>query len=499
MKTWKRVASMLMALTLTGSFAACDMGGGGSSDIPETTQTYTDAVNATLNETKSVKFSLTMDLSENPFDDTTGEVTMDFLFTDSNGSLAMTIDGVSTSNEGESSTDYMKMIMKDGYVYTKVYSNEYPQEKWDKAEAPIIPTDFSFLFEAPETGMEESAPGMMMVLQQIFATKEMKEIMAFCGEQYQAAWTALIESGTMENGVWTNTINLQPVVSDWIAYINAIDEETLTIAQALEGTFAKLGLVISCEQIINELSVLVSKTVPEAIDVLDAFAQENFNKSLQELKDTLLETELAGVILNMIAGGDTQSSVIQNIKDFQISSLKTNENVKNMTLKDLINMMIESAQPKPEETLPGEGTDGTVGEDGVMKTSNEGGEGSGEVVEESVDYVAQIIGMMTQMKDMTLAEAEIMIPEIPVTSVKTLSITNSLTLNANKTRIIGAAMNFAVEMNFNPMVSDQNTNSTGLMKLNVGFAVKEFSTSVATVNAPADSECNDMNSGNIEE
>jgi len=27
MKTWKRVASMLMALTLTGSFAACDMGG----------------------------------------------------------------------------------------------------------------------------------------------------------------------------------------------------------------------------------------------------------------------------------------------------------------------------------------------------------------------------------------------------------------------------------------------------------------------------------------
>jgi hypothetical protein len=242
------------------------------------------------------------------------------------------------------------------------------------------------------------------------------------------------------------------------------------------------------------MSVLVSKTVPEAFQILETFSQENFGMTLQELKDALVNTELAGVIMNMFVAGDTESDFIQQVKDFQIDSLKNDENLKNLTLKALINMMIESSQPQPEETPNGgmTGEDGTITEEGAMKTSDE-------VVEEPVDYVAEYIAMLTQMKGVTLAQMEMYMPEIPVNEITELTMTNSLTFNADGTKVTGAGVAFSADMNltidnYNPEIEDY-VPTAGDVKITASLNIDEFVTAATPITAPAEDEYRDVENG----
>ena len=557
MKAWKRVASMLMALMMTGSFAACgDMGGlgggstgggdttsndtgstgGGSTDSGNSTgggsigggdiggilddvingefsdsaKQYAAAVDATLAETKSVKISAEMQLLENAFDDTLGTVTADIVFTDDNGTLSMMINATSASTEGGVSyTEYADVLMKEGYLYARSYDANDPAENkiWRRSEAPIIPTDFSFLFEEPEVGTEEGAPSMMVFIQQIFATKEMQDVMAFLGDAYDAVWMSLMDAGTIEDNVWSMTTDFAHVIEYWNDYAAIINEGTMTYGEFVEDFFRRMGVTVSYDQMINDVSVLVSKTVPEAIDILETFAQENFEMSLQELKDALVNTELAGVVMNMMVGGDADA--IAAIKAWQVDTLKNDETLKAMTLKDLINMAIESSQPQEDTDVNGDPTvDGGYTENEKIETmsgeitdgATDGSEGE-EVETQPTDYVAQYIAMLTQMKSTTLAEMEMYMPEIPVSNVEALTMTNSLTFNEEGTKVTGAGVAFAVDMDVTTEVYDYETDSyvstTGGIKMAISLNVDEFATTAATVTAPAEGEYEEVNNGGV--
>jgi len=543
---------MLMALTLTGSFAACDMGGnnndngnsntgstdtgstdtgstdggstgggsigggdigGGIGDIiddvingefSDTAKQYAAAVNATLAETKSVKISAELNLLENAFDDALGTVTADIIFTDDNGTLSMMIDATSNYTEGGvAEKEYASVIMKGGYLYARSYSEDDSADNkiWNRMEAPIIPTDFSFLFEAPEAGTDEGAPSMMVFIQQIFATKEMQAAMEFLGDAYDAVWMALMDAGTIENNVWSTTTDFAPVINYWNEYAAVINEGTMTYGAFVEDFFKRLGVTVSYDQLLNDISILMSKTANEGIEIVENFAQNNFDMTLQEMKDALVESEIGALLLNLMTEGDAE--MLNAIKAWQFDSLKDMEELNVITLKDLVNMMIDSSMPKEEngsgDYIPpvGEEQDKEM----IKTVSDEMTDGSvdEEVETQPTDYVAQYLGMLAEMKTVTLAQMEMYMPEIPVNEITELTMTNSLTFSEDGTKLTGAGVAFVADMNltidnYNPEIEDY-VPTAGDVKITASLSIDEFVTTATPVTAPAEGEYKDVENG----
>ncbi len=579
MKSWKRVASMLMALTMTGSFAACggmggtstgggqstggdqstgggqstggtfgdvDLGGivdditGGIEDVVNSelsamAQKYKSAIGATVADTKAVKLNFDMQLTKNPFDDALGEVTMEFVLSEAEQGMALSIYGCADSTESNvRSTEYIRVIMMDGYIYTKNWDNEtYPDgtvdteenATWYRGEMPqelamIMSGQLQEQLEQMLGGGAEAvneemggeviegemggaemggASSMSQLIMMAIQTKEAQAAFEFLGKAFEYGYGEVVDAGVVNGNAWTFTTDFKPVYDFVDGFFDGINPETMTFAQYEEYVLKTMGINVSFDTLMSEAATLLSKKVPYALDMLNSFTQEAFDMSVQEFKDSavdaIVESEIGQLMMQAMFAGDMEMAEeqFQMIKDFQVDTIfDSMPEVKDMTFKDFINMMVTANQSQPdynypegdynEPIYPEDGEDGKV-EEKVETTS-------AEMEEEPVDFVGQYFEMLNQMKDMTLVEMGFEKPELPIAAVREAKIVNTITLSEDESKVVGASMQVAIDVDAVNYVWDDETQESvktvGALAMSAEISVAEFYTVAQAIVAPTE-------------
>ena len=594
MKTWKRVASMLMALAMTTSFAACggmgggDSTGGGSTgggqstgggdstggnggdiigggvgdiigggvgdivggitggiedivngQISEMAQKYKSAISATAAETKAVKFDVEIELEKNPFEGTTGTIGFDIILSESEQGMALSIYGWDAYVEdGEQENEYVRVIMKDGYIYTKNWDNDTNDDgtvdseqnaTWYRGEMPyelamIMSGELQAMIQQmlgggaemandemggdviegegsfdEEMGSAESgANSMMQLISMAIQTKEMQAAFEFLGKAFEYGYGAIVDAGTVTENTWSITTDFNPAYDFVYGWWDGINPETMTFAQYEEYILKTMGIEVSFEQLMSEMATLVSKPLPYALDILNSFTTENFDMTLQEFKDAAVdavaESEI-GELFFMAMGYDEtmMAEQLAQIKAFQFDSIFTDmiPEYAEMTFKDFINMMVASSESGGDINQGGsydEYPDEGKTEEKVETVSAAMGEDMGEAEVEMTDYVAEFFAMMNQMKDVTLAEMDFVKGEIPVTAVREAQVTNTITFSEDETKVVGAKTEIGFDVDIKAQDWDYETQDyvtiTGALAMSAEISVVEFMTTAQAIVAP---------------
>lgn len=456
MKTWKKVTSMLVAATMVGSFAACGDKGGDEPDNTQLSKNYAAAVSNTLESAKSVKLTASMSLvqSETPIGGQTitmnGVATMEIIISEDTEGYSLSMKAVADDGEEK---NIAEMILKGQYMYGRAYTDGTQDVKWMKEDIGF-PIDL-------ETIVEEFTDMPWATVEEFLALQEIADIKAQAQEMFAQSLYQQLEAGKAENGIVSVNVDYASFFNGWVSYLDSVDESKTTLGQFFDATAAKAGLMMTYDGLVNGLSAFASKTVGEAVDILNAYAQENYNKTLQQLKDELTQGELADLLFVDVL--QLTAEQIQTIKDLQISDLTAS--VKDMKVSEFINAMMASQEPEAEaspanEDLPATDT-------------------------EPVDYVQNVLAQMAAMKNQTLEALGLSIQEIPVTANK-LAFNGSLSFNADGTALIGMSFGANVDINVE-LFSDETGEkyADGKAAVNFQFAISEFSTSTVTINAPA--------------
>ena len=525
MKKWKKWLTMLLSSVMVGSFAvACNsgdnssessgggsssssssgggnsssIGGGSSSDDgnssssgggsnSQAAQGYVAAIEAMLQETKSLKIAMDVDMTEKSTlvnDDgtlNTDEVDVDgakvkvevTLSLDANNALSLY--GVAEMEEVYGDKTYIEIsegLIIGGASYNRYYgyekgaaASEIDKGYWEKEMLPFE----ELSVEAVVAAM--MGDGGMDIVEDLLSAKEFADVKVFVKEGFTKVFEALLDAELIEDGEMSASIDFAPIVTDWVEYLNGIDETEVTFSEFVENTTEKLGIAITYDSLLDDISAFGEKTVADAFDNLDTFAEENFDMSLQEMYNAALESEIAGKLF-VLAGMDADA--IAQLKAYELASLK--DAYGTIKFKELVNMVMA-------ESMGGQQGGSDMAQ--PMSDSEE---------PEEVDYWAQIIAMLTQAKTMTLAETLGELPEIPLTANK-LAFEGGITFDANK-KI--TAIDFAYQIDAAAEVTDEEkvwedeqeyptiVEKTYFMELvmNCSMTVSSFSNTAVSFTAP---------------
>ena len=456
MKTWKKVASMLMATTMVGSIAACN---GNPPEKPLTNKqlatNYAETLNKTLEETKSLKITASFDLTATArhygadgktFDESltkAGKKSGEFelvLSQDAQGTYSLKMKAeMEGQGEYEQEVSVYEAIVVGQYAYVRGYVGEDATTVlWEKSDMGVslnVETLASQMLGMPWSDIEE-----------LFNANEFAQMQASANQQLVSSLSEMLEAGKITNGAVNASLDLTDDVQGWIDYINGIDETKTTVAAFVDGTAAKLGMPISYATIVDEIAKSGEKTVADMIDILDAFAEEELGMTLQQLKDELVNSDFASKLMEEM---QMPADQVEMIKALKIEDLKAQE-FATMTVQQLF--------------------DGMMAEDAGMTWES-------------------LVEALVAMKTATMAQMGMVMPELPIESVEKIAFTGGLQFNDKGTAL--TAFNFGAGVSLNiPIMSYTDgvlTQIIGLGNLAINFAltVAEFSTTAVVITPPA--------------
>lgn len=444
MKVWKKLTATSLAALLSVSFAAC-----APQETPPTAQEQANAYVATMtkaiDEAKSVTVALSLqgnevetayteagEIVEEDGSETIANISMEVTFTETaQGALAMHMKGSMASEhmdydyeenadgvvvrvpDKETNDMYVEMFYFDGALYEYRYeiddSMTADEAAWIKANTKWTQT----------TEMEDVQAFVVLSqvwthAKQLLDVKEIKDVKDALAEFATEFVAEKIESGEFANGkaeVATDVVKTIEFVYD---YIDAIDETKDTLRKVINDVLKTVDPVLTAEIVLQEVVKYSKMTVAEALTAIDAELAKN-GTSLQLIKDQVLNSEFAGVLLKDVIGMTEEE--ITAAKTFQIASLKEGETGK-MLVDDLVYQLAQQfglVEPPVE--------DGT-------ETVEEGAEGTTEEETEKVWFVESLIAQVNAMLDTTLAELGMTLPETEtLPEFKTFAVANGVQFN----------------------------------------------------------------------
>ena len=445
----------------TSSDDSTSSGGGTSSDDDSTlnadAQAYVEAIENMLKETRSLQMTSKIDMTEigtpikedgsldtanRDVDGVDVSVQMTFSLDDSNALSVYMLAEMEEVYEDGVYIEIAEMMLVGNGMYMRYYefekgAAESTIEKgyWEKEDLPFE----ELSVEAVVNSI--MGEGGMTIIEDLLSAKEIGELQVAMKEAYVQAFAAILEAELIQEDKISVSMDLAPTITDWVTYLNAIDETKVTLAQFVEDTAEKMGIPMTYDTLLVDIATFGEKTVADAFDNLDTFAQANFNMTLQEMYDAALETELATKIFALIP--DMDADALAQIKAFQLVSLK--EEYGTIKFKELFNIMMAQVVGGNKQ----EGGSGSM--DQPMPTSEDSVEDSVETPEE-VDYWTELLGMLNQAKTMTLAETLGVIPEIPLKADE-LSFATEVAFGANKA-ISSIAISYAIDMEMETVETD---------------------------------------------
>ena len=472
MKSWKKVASMILAATMLTPFAACGDKGGDSS-TPETltnaqlAANYANAISKTMEETKSLKLTGAFSLKATEYYYADGTTTVDPSKTHVDQAQSVAFEAIISEDadgyalklkatmEQTDVSGTMSMtgeaIVKGQYAYTRSYMGE-AGGSWTKE-------DLGMALDV-ETIVETQLGVDWEVIEEMLGVKEIADATSAAKQALVNGFYNQLEAGAIKDNQVSFEINFAPFVSEWIEYINSVDESTMKFGAFVDATAAKAGIPFTYATFVDSLAALSEKTVAEAIDILDASMQEGAGMSLQEMKDALLATEIADVFF---AKTGMDAETVAAIKAMTIADVKAQ--FADLTVHEMMNQIMASAQQGEAEPI----TDDT-----------------------QADPWAETLQMLVAMKDVTLEQMEIALPTIPATA-NDLTLFGAIAFNQNGTAVTSVSFGADVELKVEfgaetGAAGTANQPGYGLAEISASFAMSEFSTSVVAVQAPAANE-----------
>ena len=271
MKTWKKAASMLMAATMVGSMAACGTPPEEPLTNTQLATNYAETLNKTLEETKSLKISASVDITATgrffgadgeTFDETKTTVSRTagsfeiVLSQDAQGEYSMQMTAQMQSTEGDDKeTMIFEAIVVGQYAYTRDYIAEITTtELWEKTDMGAslnIEMLASQMLGMPWSDIED-----------MFNANEFVQMQVSANQALVSNLYAMLEAGQITNGAVNATLDITDEVEGWVEYINGVDETTKTVGTFIDETAAKLGMPISYATIVDEIARSGEKTVP---------------------------------------------------------------------------------------------------------------------------------------------------------------------------------------------------------------------------------------------
>ena len=465
MKTWKKVASMLLAAAMTTSFAACGAGGGnddGGGNIPtgnkQLATRYATAISDAM-EAKSVKLTGSLAFSATEYYYVEGTTTVDPNLTVLDEATAIAVEIV-ISEDTEGYAMQMKMDLQDGvgedaarltsemilkgqYLYSRSYIPGAGADTLWGCEDLGIPMDVETIVET-ELGVDWA------VIEEMLGAQEIKDATSAAREALVNGIYTQLENGGMVDNSLAIEVNFAPFINGWIEYINSVDETTKTLGVFVDEVLAKAGVPISYAVLLDTIAAFSEKTVPEAIDTLDAMLVEN-GTTLQATLDAVLDSELLEMIL---ANAGADADVIAQIKLLTVADIKAQ--FEGVTVHDMMNAILASANEE-----------GSMGE----------------------DPWTSVLQLLMAAKDATLEEMGIEMPNIPAT-LNDLTVGGSISFNAAGTAVtaISVGCNLEVKVEFGGETSASGSEGLpgyGVAAFEVNLAFAEFSSSAVVISAPA--------------
>ena len=466
MKGWKKVTSMLVAATMVGSFAACGDKGGDKLDNTQLSQNYAATLSDALENTKSVKITaqatvLQSEAYNGSIKKNEAALTMEAVISEDDEGYSLGLKAIAQEN-GEKAV--AEMILKGQYMYSRTYEEGDEDAMWSKE-------DLGFPIDV-EVIVEEYMDFPWATVEELLASQEISDIKAQAQEAFATSLYQQLEAGKAQDGVVSVSVDFKNFFNGWVNYLNGIDESKTTLEQFFNATALKAGFVISYEEVLNGLSAFANKTVGEAVEILEAYAQDNYNKTLQQLKDDLMQSEFAEVLFVDVL--QLTNEEIDEIKALQIADLIGE--VEQMTVAEFIDAMATATEPDVE----------------VKPMSEEAPEVDGEENEtETESFVQSMLAQMAAMKNATLEELGLSVQELPY-RVDALAFKGSVSFNEDGTDLMGISFGGDVDLY---RTFDAAQERWVRLAVSFQFEVSSFSKSTVAINAPA---ADQIGSGSVE-
>ena len=242
---------------------------------------------------------------------------------------------------------------------------------------------------------------------------------------------------------------------------------------------AEIDKDLTVEGILDTVKAYKDKTVAEAFTEIDAELAKK-NTSLQGIYDAIVNAEALELILKHPAIGMPAETLAQ-MKAFKLDAIKTEYGA--MKLGAVVNMIVEMMNS-------------SGGADSVVPANADMGSSDTEVAE-PVDYFAEAIAMVEATLATTLADLGVTMADFSTITISDLSIDTGLKLNAagNGLETLYLSVDFGGKGGDVTYTTDEATGEE--IKTLVGYeyivlsadlTISSFSTSVITINAPAESE-----------
>lgn len=505
---WKKVLCMALCFVMVGSVAACgdkgkdknsssgssvsDTGSGTTSDSTDGTSSggdntdyaaaakqYMDGAAATLENAKSVKIKLVSELSskeeavgeDGKVDETLTETedeisTIEIVISEDGDDVAISVvstdvyDSTIYNDKEDEGTDVVRTsvteeISKGGVDYSRYYSYHDAMTEAEIAEAKNA--TWKTVENIGHGGESEEVGGGLPteLIQKILATKEVGDAVTVLIESLNTSMAGKLEAEEVTDGTFTWAFDYTDKINEAYDWYEGIDKETQTLGEVVNEALGKVKTGLTIEAILGTVKAYKTKTVAQALTDIDALLGEDYETSLQAIKDALVNTELAGVIMKDAMGmGDEE---ITAVKDWKFESLKA-EGMGEAIVGDLLNGMLMQMAPE-------------------MFPAPEAGAAP-------VDHLAQYIGMVEEKLATKIAELPFELPEMPG-NPEYLAFSGSVTAKFN-------AETYALESIKG--VVDNDVKMTYKMgdvvmgyatqDMDISFEVTEISATPVTINAP---------------
>ncbi len=515
---WKKVLCMALCFVMVGSVAACgDKGkdknsssdgtsisdtasdttsdstegtssGGDNTDYAAAAKQYMDGAVATLENAKSVKITLNQKLSgkneilgqDGQVDETLTETEdetskIEIVISEDGDDVAISVvttevyDSTIYNKEDDTETEVVatsvtEEISKGGVDYSRHYYYNDAMTETEIAEAKA--TDWTTIENIGHGGdVVEVGGGLPTeLIQKILATKEVGDAVTVLIESLNSSMAGKLEASEVTDGTFTWAFDYTDEVNAMYAWVNGIDEANQTVSEVVNEVLGKVKTGLTIEAIIGTIKAYKGKTVAQALTDIDTLLGEDYETSLQAIKDALVNTELAGVIMKDAMGMEDED--IAAVKAWKFDSLKA-EGMGEAIVGDLLNgmliQMVSAMSPTPE-------ADATP-----------------------VDYLAQYIQMVEEMLTMKIAELPFAadeegnslpfeIPEIPM---EYLALSGSITAKFNATTYALESIKGSVDNDMKMTYKmDDVVMGYATQDMDISFEVTEISTTPVTINAP---------------
>lgn len=156
-------------------------------------------------------------------------------------------------------------------------------------------------FSTSELELEnnEEIAATKAMLEQIFAGVEIPE--EEINEAINQLGGALLTSFNIKENKGSSSLDLKPTLDKLISYLSAIDPETKTLGDVLNDILSHAGDDVTYNDVLLTAKGMLSMTVSEYIEFLNASLTEAYGMNINELYASIMADEqLQGVLVNVL-------------------------------------------------------------------------------------------------------------------------------------------------------------------------------------------------------